>query len=48
MTSAGASKEVTALCSNDWLLAHLPPGAEVTVVYDSTTGRAMLVEDYVR
>jgi len=27
----GEEREVRAVCTNDWLLAHLPPGAEVTV-----------------
>lgn len=45
----GSSRsEVVAQCSNDWLLSHLPPGANVTVVYDSKTAKAMLVENYIR
>lgn len=40
--------EVLAQCSNDWLLSHLPPGANVTVVYEPNSTKAMLVENYIR
>lgn len=43
---AVAGEEHRATCTNDWLLAHLPPGAEVTICH--ARGRAMLVENYLR
>ena len=40
--------EVQAQCGNEWLLAQLKPGAEVTVLFDPQKARAMLVENYLR
>jgi hypothetical protein len=44
----GEEREVRAVCTNDWLLAHLAPGTEVTVVCDPASSRAMLLENYLR
>lgn len=43
---AGGEQEVKAVCNNDWLLAHLAPGAEVHVCV--VGGNAVLLENYVR
>ena len=39
-------REVKAACTNEWLVAHLPPGAEVHVC--AVGDKAMLVENYLR
>ena len=44
----GQEREVRAVCTNDWLLAHLPPGAEVTVAYRPGKPSAVLLENYLR
>ena len=44
----GDEREVRAFCDNDWLLAHLPPGAQVTVACHPTAAKGVLVENYVR
>jgi hypothetical protein len=44
----GGEREVCAFCDNQWLLAHLAPGADVTVVCHPTAPKAMLVENYAR
>ena len=44
----GDEREVRAVCTNDWLLVHLGPGTEVTVVYDPASSRAVLLENYLR
>ncbi len=44
----GEEREVRAVCTNDWLLAHLPPGAEVTVACRPGNPRAVLLENYLR
>ena len=44
----GTTREVRATCTNDWLVSHLPPGAEVTVVCHATNPRAVLAENYLR
>jgi hypothetical protein len=44
----GGEREVRAVCSNDWLLAHLAPGTEVTVVCEQDGSRAVLLESYLR
>jgi hypothetical protein len=43
---SGEEREVKATCSNDWLLAHLPPGADVHVCVEGD--RAVLLENYLR
>jgi hypothetical protein len=44
----GSEREVRAACDNEWLLSHLPPGAEVTVACHPTGSRAALLESYLR
>jgi hypothetical protein len=44
--STGRDVEVTVACTNDWLLANLPPGAQVHVCVDGK--KAMLLENYFR
>jgi hypothetical protein len=43
---SGGEREVVAKCTNEWLLANLPPGAEVHVC--AVGERAMLIESYLR
>jgi hypothetical protein len=45
---SGEQREVKAVCANDWLTTHLPPGAEVTVVCHPRHPRAVLLENYLR
>ena len=42
------AREVRAVCTNDWLVSHLPPGAEVSVVCHAKEPRAVLLENYLR
>jgi hypothetical protein len=42
------AREVQAVCTNEWLIGHLPPGAEVTVVCHANKPRAVLLENYLR
>lgn len=43
---SGEIREVRAGCTNDWVLAHLPPGAQVHVCV--VGDRAVLIENYLR
>jgi hypothetical protein len=43
---SGEDREVKAICTNDWLLTHLPPDAEVTVCLQGDA--AVLLENYLR
>lgn len=43
---SGEEREVKAVCTNDWLLTHMPPGSEVTVCVEGD--RAVLLENYLR
>lgn len=44
--ASGEEREVKAGCTNDWVLAHLPPGAEVHVCV--VGDRGVLIENYLR
>ena len=43
---AAPTREVKAVCTNDWLLLHLAPGTEVTVCV--VGGNGVLLENYYR
>lgn len=43
---SGEEREVKAICTNDWLLAHLPPDSEVNICVQGK--QAVLLENYLR
>ena len=43
---SGEEREVKAICTNDWLLGHLPPDADVHVCVQGD--QAVLLENYLR
>jgi|CXWL01.1.fsa_nt_gi hypothetical protein len=47
--TSGKEVEGRALCSNDWLLAHLPPGANVNIAFiESKPNEIVLLDAYIR
>ena len=45
----GEMVEASAVCSNDWLLSHLPPGAEVNIAYmPDDPKKAVLLDEFIR
>lgn len=43
---SGEEREVRAICTNDWLLVHLPPDSDVNICVQGE--RAILIENYLR
>jgi hypothetical protein len=45
---SGSEHEFQTACTNDWLLSHLPPGADVLVACDAKNPQAALLQNYLR